>query len=76
MKFILFIGFFILVFYLIFKSPDWSNSDNNAKQNIGCTIMAILIGGSILLTIIGTIKECSNTFKHNSADHYYDSPRK
>ena len=51
MKIVLFLGVVILIFYLIFKAPDWSESDNSTKQTIGCTIMAVLIIGGILFTL-------------------------
>lgn len=74
MKIVLFLGVVILFFYLIFKAPDWSESDNSTKQAIGCTIMAVLIIGGILFTLLGSIKNCSNS---NSPSYdYYDSPRK
>lgn len=74
MKLFLFFAGVILVFYLIFKSSDWSESDNKVKQNIGCTVMAVVIGLGILLTLFGSVKSCS---KSSSPSHeYYDAPRK
>lgn len=75
MKLLLFFGVVIFVFYLIFKAPDWSESNNKVKSSIGCTVMAVLIGGGLLFALFGTIKSCADTIKPQS-DEYYDSPRK
>ena len=74
MKIFLFFAGVILVFYLIFKSGDWSESDNKAKSSIGCTVMALLIGFGILITILGTFK--SLTSCEGASHDYYDAPRK
>ena len=62
------------LFYFFSKISDWSESNNKFKQKIGCTIMAILIMGFILLNIIGFVKECSHI--SSPSYEYYDSPRK
>lgn len=74
MKLFLFFAGVVLVFYLIFKSGDWSESDNKVKQNIGCTVMALTIGLGILITLIGGFKNC--TSDHSPSRDYYDAPRK
>lgn len=74
MKILLFIGICGLVFYLIMKSPDWSESDNRIKQNIGCTVMALVIILGFIFTVLGTMKTCSSDNGPSYA--YYDAPRK
>lgn len=73
MKILLFIGVCFFVFYLIIKSSDWSESSNSIKQNIGCTIMALVFVLGFLLTILGAFKSCSND---GPSYDYYDAPRK
>lgn len=48
--FLLFAGI-ILLNYLIFRSIDWSESNNKVKHNIGCLVMALTIGFGILIII-------------------------
>lgn len=74
MYIILFIGGGILFFYLIFKAPDWSDSNNSIKSGIGCTIMALGILLMVLLNLAGACKSC----EHNERPSYdyYDAPRK
>lgn len=74
MKILIFFAAVIGIFYLIFKSGDWSESDNSIKSSIGCTVMAILIGGGVLLTLFGSIKSCADS--SSPSYDYYDSPRK
>ena len=74
MKIILFFAIVIFVFYLIFNSADWSESENKVKQNVGCTVMAVLVIGGILLTLLGTVKSCADI--SSPSREYYDSPRK
>lgn len=74
MKIILFFGGCFLVFYLIIKSSDWSESSNSIKQNIGCTVMALVFVPGFLLTILGAFKSCSNN--NEPSYDYYDAPRK
>ena len=75
MKFILVFVVVGLFLYFIVKVLDWSESDNKAKQNIGCTFMAVLIGGVMLLSVFGVFKQCTSCDKSPSRE-YYDSPRK
>ena len=77
MKILLFFGCVILILYLIFKIiyDDWASSDNSIKSSIGCTVMALLIGGGILLTLLGSIKSCADS-SSPSYDYYDYSPRK
>ena len=74
MKILLFIGGCILVFYLIFKAPDWADSDSNIKQNIGCTVMALMILLMVLFNVVGACKSCENS--SSPSYDYYDAPRK
>ena len=74
MKVLLFIGGCILVFYLIFKAPDWADSDSNIKQNIGCTVMALMILLMVLLNVVGACKSCGHS--SGPSYDYYDAPRK
>ena len=74
MKILLFIGGCILVLYLIFKAPDWADSDSNIKQNIGCTIMALMFLIMVLLNVVGACKSCGNST--SPSYDYYDAPRK
>lgn len=74
MKLFLFLGVCLLVFYLIFKAPDWSESGNSFKENVGCTVMAVVFILGFLVTIFGTFKSCTSD-KGPTYD-YYDSPRK
>ena len=74
MKILLFIGICGLVFYLIMKSPDWSESDNRIKQNIGCTVMALVIILGFIFSVLGTMKSCSSD--NGPSYDYYDAPRK
>jgi len=74
MKALLFIGGCILFFYLIFKVPDWTESNSNIKQNIGCTVMSLMFLLIVLLNVVGACKSCG----HDSGPsyEYYDAPRK
>ena len=74
MKILFFFGACILVFYLIIKSSDWSESNNRIKQNIGCTVMALVFILGFLLTIFGAFKSCSSN--SSPSYDYYDAPRK
>ena len=74
MKILIFIGICGLVFYLIMVSPDWSESDNRIKQNIGCTIMALVFILGFLFSVLGTMKSCSSD--NGPSYDYYDAPRK
>ena len=67
-------GICFLVFYLIIKSADWSESSNSIKQNTGCTVMALVFVLGFLLTILGAFKSCSNN--DGPSYDYYDAPRK
>ena len=74
MKILFFFGIFGLIFYLIIKASDWSESDNGIKQNIGCTVMALVLILGFLLTVLGAIKTCSSD--NGPSYEYYDAPRK
>ena len=74
MKVLLFIGGCILVFYLIFKAPDWADSDSNIKQNMGCTVMALMILLMVLFNVVGACKSCGHS--SGPSYDYYDAPRK
>lgn len=74
MKILLFFGCCFLVFYLIFKVPEWSDSDNDIKQRIGCTVMALVFILGVLLTFFGAIKSYSSD--NGPSYEYYDAPRK
>lgn len=74
MKILLFFGICGLVFYLIIKSSDWSESDNRIKQNIGCTIMALVIILGFIISVLGTMMSCSSD--NGPSYDYYDAPRK
>ena len=74
MKILLFFGICGLVFYLIIKSSDWSESDNRIQQNIGCTIMALVIILGFIISVLGTMKSCSSD--NGPSYDYYDAPRK
>lgn len=74
MKIFLFLGVCFFVIYLIVKSPDWSDSGNRIKQNIGCTVMALVLILGVLLTVLGTFKSCSSN--NGPSYDYYDAPRK
>lgn len=72
--FFLFIVGSIFVFYLIFKAPEWVDSNNGTKSTIGCIIMASMILLLVLLNMAGACKSC----EHNNSPSYdyYDAPRK
>ena len=74
MKILLFFGICGLVFYLIIKSSVWSESDNRIKQNIGCTIMALVIILGFIISVLGTMKSWSSD--NGPSYDYYDAPRK
>lgn len=72
MKILLFLGGCVLVFYLIIKSSDWSDSSNRIKQNIGCTVMALVFILGFLLTVLSIFKSCSSD--NGPSYDYYDAP--
>ncbi|MBO5466484.1 MAG: hypothetical protein J6A02_03465 [Prevotella sp.] len=74
MKILLFFGGCILVFYLIFKAPNWADSDSKIKKNIGCTVMALMVLLMVLFNVVGACKSCGNS--SSSSYDYYDAPRK
>ena len=74
MKFLLFIAGCFLIFYLIFKTSEWTDSSNSIKQGIGCTVLAVMMMLMVLLNIVGACKSCTDT--HSPSYDYYDAPRK
>lgn len=76
MKGLIIVGVLILIIFLLIKSPDWADSENKVKQNIGCTVMALGIAFMILLNIVGFFKECSGHHDSGPSIDYYDAPRK
>ena len=61
---------------LAYENPYfyWSESDNRIKQNIGCTIMALVFILGFLFSVLGTMKSCSSD--NGPSYDYYDAPRK
>lgn len=69
------VGVFIiaLIIFVIFIAPNWMDSDNDAKSNIGCTAAIIVVVFGALISLMGT---CKGRADKNSSHEYYESPRK
>ncbi len=74
MKAFFLLGGCILILYLILKAPGWSRSDSKIKQNIGCTILALMIIFMVLLNVVGACRSCGHS--SGPSYDYYDAPRK
>jgi nitrate reductase gamma subunit len=62
-----------LIFFVIFIAPNWMDSDNEIKQNIGCTSAIIVVLFGALISLLGTCKGCAD---RSPSHEYYESPRK
>ena len=66
-----------VIMFFIIKILTWTKSENSVKQSIGCTLMALLIGGFFILSLVGACKSCISDIENSSNDYdYYDAPRK
>ena len=49
------------------------DSDNEVKQNIGCTSAIIVVAFGVIISLLGTCKGCAD---RSPSHEYYESPRK
>ena len=62
-----------VIIFVFFIAPNWMDSDNEIKSNIGCTAAIIVVAFGVLISLLSTCKGCAD---RSPSHEYYESPRK